>query len=127
MAMGLIGYRYRGTMRGWNGELFDVDWAAAREDADLFPLPNPFGPGIGGPYGPFDLGWIGEIPMYHPPGSRAVVPDRVCGSCYVGIDPYWRVGWPPTAAPVVLGPDGWPIGCSVMGAFTDGYDDGYDI
>jgi hypothetical protein len=125
--MDVIGYRYRGIMRGWNGELFPVLWAVAREDASVFAPGTPFRSGLGGPYGPFDLGWIGEIPAIHPPGSRAVVPATVCDNCYVGIDPYWRVGWPPTVAPVVLGPDGWPVACGVMGAFTDGYDDGYDI
>jgi hypothetical protein len=99
-------------MRDWNGFTWQVDWAEAKEDAAVLDLGTPFRSGYGGPYGPYDLGWIGEIPQYHPPGSRAKLPARVCSVCRCGDDSFWTGGWPIGEPPVSLAPDGWADCCT---------------
>ncbi len=100
-------------MRGWNGVLFEVDWAGVPESNANFDPPTPFRSGVGGPEGPYDLGWIGEIPKHYSPRSRhSTVPARVCTNCFLGPVSYWSTGWPAGAPGVLLAPDGWPVSCS---------------
>lgn len=109
--MDYIYYRYVGVMRDFNGNLFPVEWAACDPDADDFPFVTPFRSGIWADSRPFDLGDIGEIPQRFYPGSRAVVPKRVCLSCFVGDISWWESGWPLGTPAVVLAADGWPLPC----------------
>lgn len=125
--MDVISHRYTGTFRDWNGNIFTVAWAAAADTAAVFTPGTPFRSGHGGPLGPFDTGWIGEIPQTYSPGSTAVVPSRVCGNCYVGVAPFWTTGWDPSTPPVILGGDGWALGCSPEGAYDDAYAHDYDV
>lgn len=98
-------------MRAWDGSLFDVLWAGVEDSAPSIDILTPFVSQFADPDWPFDLGLPGEVPMIFQGRSKAVVPGDICINCRIGPDGYWMVNWPPTAPKVILGPDGWPLGC----------------
>ena len=109
--MDFIKFAYRGTMRGYDGVLFDVDWVIVPETNSHIEIPTPFRSGYNDAYYPFDLGFVGEIPNRNPQRSRLKLPKRVCPDCRLGTDDWWTNGWPNGTPPVVLEADGFAVGC----------------
>lgn len=124
-----IKFPYKGTMRSYDGSLFDVQWVLQPdESADTLQMVHPFVSGRNDPSMPFDVGDIGEIPSKYPFRDGGLIPSRVCNKCFQGIPYWWENGWPVGTPPLIIDADGFAQGCGpAYGAAYDyGYDLGYD-
>ncbi len=125
----MIPYPYKGTMRSYDGSLFDVQWVIINDPtARTLQFAQPFVSGRNDPVGNFDTGVIGEIPDQKAPRSDFPNPGSGCAGCYAGIEGWWTGGWPSGTPGVTIGPDGFATECSgTSGApFDFGFDFGFD-
>lgn len=125
--MDYIDFPYIGTMRNPDGSTFPVAWVRVPEPNGVFEDPTIYRSGRDSWYAPFDIGEIGEIPERLPTRSALKFPARVCSKCFVGDMAWYEDGYPATATPVVIAPDGFAVGCTTGPPTGAPYDCGYDF
>jgi hypothetical protein len=122
----LARFQYRATMRSGGGGTFNAQWLFANDSALVLPFPVAFGSSRFSPY-EADTPGLGEIWNKNPQLSNVTLAAWLDGSHFCGSQDQWQNGYPVGTPGPVIGPDGVPVCCGVLGAAYDyGFDEGFD-